>query len=74
MVTKLWLATDAEGVCGLNGLHLFAGSEPPSFDQGGSQTNDDCEYLGEVSAASVRGVCPEPGTSVEAVLLLKGGE
>lgn len=71
-MTKLWLASDAPGVCGLNGLHLFTGNEPPSFEQGGSRTNDNCEYLGEVSAASVRGVHPKPGTSVETVLLLKG--
>lgn len=73
-MTKLWLATDVEDDCEIGGLHLFAGNAPPSFDQGQSQTNENCEYLGEVSAASVRGVHPEPGTSVEAVLLLKGGE
>lgn len=75
MVTKLWLAKDEKiPVWGFGELHLFIGREPPSFDQGNSQTNESCEYLGEVSAASIRGTLPKPGTSVEAVLLLKGGE
>jgi hypothetical protein len=74
VVSKLWLASDAEGILGITGLHLFVGDRQPTFNQGGSQGGDDCEYLGEVLAASVRGVHPKPGTSVEAVLLLKGGE
>jgi hypothetical protein len=72
-MTKLWLAKDEklQKFCSSD-LHLFQGTEPPTFDEGYSQTNDNCEYIGEVSAASVRGVHPKPGTSVEAVLLLKG--
>lgn len=74
MVTKLWLAKDEklQKFCSSD-LHLFEGTEPPTFDEGYSQTNDNCQYIGEVSAASIRGTLPEPGTSVEAVLLLKGG-
>ena len=78
MSLKLWLATDAPKQFSsrpflADGLHLFSGQQPPSFDEGHSQSNDECEYLGEVSAASVRGTLPEPGTFVEAVLVLKGG-
>jgi hypothetical protein len=77
-MAKLWLATDAPGRFSMrpflaNGLHLFSGEQPPSFDEGASQSNEECEYLGEVSADSVRGTLPEPGAFVETVLVLKGG-
>lgn len=69
---KLWLANDR--VNEATELHLFEGTEPPDYDEYGSVSNDNCEYLGEVSSASVRGAIPKPGTYAEVVLLAKAGE
>ena len=72
---KLWLANDrVNKETGATELHLFEGIEPPDFDDHGSVSNDDCDYLGDVPSASVRGQLPKPGTYAEVVLLVKAGD
>lgn len=72
-MAKLWLATDAPGRFSMHGHFLFSGENPPSFEQGASQANDGCTFLGEVPVASVRGTLPEPGAFAEVLVVMIGG-